>query len=193
MRLYTVKEQNIVITFQDVKDQMQLIDTNKSYGPDCIPPILIKEGGDPMCTVLLTLFNFSLNARVFPDVWKQANVLPLFKKDDQSDVKNYRPISILSVVIKVFEKIVFKYIYNHLHVNFILSPMQSGFLPGRSCVTQLIEVYHKFCEYVDCGKEVRVIFLDISKAFDKVWHKGLIFKLHKAGISGNVLAWLQNS
>ena len=101
-------------------------------------------------------------------------------------------ISLLSCPGKVFEKIVFKHIYNRFSRNFILSNYQSGFLPGRSTVTQLIEVYHHFCSAVNSNKEIRVVFLDISKAFDRVWHKGIIYKLSKSGIGGNLLAWFDN-
>ena len=78
----------------------------------------------------------------------------------------------------------FKYVYNFFKEHFIISTFQSVFLPGMSTVTQLIEVYHSFCKAVDEGKEIRVVFLDISKAFDKVWHTGNAFKLCKSGIRG---------
>jgi hypothetical protein len=90
------------------------------------------------------------------------------------------------------ERIVFKYLYNFLRENFIISVHQSGFLPGRSTITQLLDVYNTFCTALDSGKEIRVVFLDISKAFDKVWHKGLLCKLRSAGVSGRLLAWLAN-
>ncbi len=86
----------------------------------------------------------------------------------------------------------FKYVYNFFKENFVLSVFQSGFQSGMSTVTQLLEIYHKFCEAVENGKEIRVIFLDISKAFDKVWHKGLIFKLKQCGISGKLLDWFED-
>jgi len=174
------------LTEQDILDQMKLIDTSKAYGLDSLPPMLIKEGGHSMCNLLLRLFTISLQTSRFPSIWKSANVTPLHKKDDTDIVSNYRPISILSTVSKIFEKIVFKYIYNHFKDNFVLSDFQSGFLPGRSTITQLIEVYHMFCASIDNGKEVRVIFLDISKAFDQVWHKGILHKLENAGITGQL-------
>ena len=100
-------------------------------------------------------------------------------------------MSLLSIVSKVFQKIVFKYLYNHLKDIFVLTDFQSGFLPERSTVTQLIEVYHVFCSSIDNEKEVRVIFLDIAKEFDRVWHKGILSKLQKAGIDGNLLLLLR--
>ena len=87
------------------------------------------------------------------------------------------------------EKIVFNHLYNHFLVNETLTPLQSGFIPRDSTVNQLSFLYDTFCKALDSGLEVRVIFCDISKAFDRVWHTGLIHKLKAAGISGNLLTW----
>ena len=182
----------IHVTEQDVEDQIKILDTNKSYGPDGISPIFLKEGGLYIIQSLAALFNLSLRMTKFPMLWKQANVVPIHKKEDKSDANNYRPISLLSTVGKVFERIVFKYVFNYLRDNYIINLHQSGFLPGKSTVTQLIEVYHQFCKAVDNNKEIRVIFLDISKAFDKVWHRGLLHKLKRCGIGDRILLWFQN-
>jgi hypothetical protein len=182
----------IEITATDINDQLGLIDVSKAYGPDEISPRLLKEGGNPMSSLLLNLFNMSLVSSKFPSLWKKANVIPIHKKDSKADANNYRPVSLLSSVGKLFEKIVFKYVYNYFRDNFIISINQSGFLPGRSTVTQLLEIYHQFCNAVDSNKEIRVVFLDISKAFDKVWHKGILYKLSKCGIGGNLLLWFQD-
>ena len=182
----------INVTEKDVRDQIQLLNVSKSYGPDGISPTIIKEGGTILVKLLTKLFNLSLNKMKVPQLWKQANVIPIHKKDKKTSVSNYRPISLLSIVSKLFEKVIFKYVYNHFHDNFIISCYQSGFLPGKSTKTQLIEVYHHFCSAIDRHKEVRVVFLDISKAFDRVWHAGLLFKLQSAGISNNLLAWFKD-
>ncbi len=180
---------DICITYKDVYDQLLSIDTNKSYGPDGVSPRLLKEGGAALATPLLQLYQMSIKLGKFPKLWKQANVVPIHKKDKLSLMTNYRPISLLSGVGKILERIVFKYVFNFFRENFIISLFQSGFLPGMSTVTQLLEVYHNFVKAVDDGKEIRVVFLDISKAFDKVWHKGLIAKLQKCGIQGRLLDW----
>lgn len=177
------------VSLQDVIDQLDILDTSKSYGPDLISPVFLKEGRQILAPVLLRLFRISLSQSRFPRAWKQANVIPLHKKDHKDLVSNYRPISLLSVVGKICERIVFKYIYNHFKENFLLSIFQSGFQPGKSTVTQLVEVYHLFCKAVDQGKEIRVVFLDISKAFDRVWHKGLLYKLQQCGVSGVLYRW----
>ena len=122
-----------------------------------------------------------------PHIGKQANVTPIHKKNDRSDVSSYRPISLLSAVSKVLEKIVHKYLFNFFRDNNVITPFQSGFVPGDSTVNQLIDIYNTFCKALDEGKEVRAIFCDISKAFDRVWHKGLLFKPKFACVSGSIL------
>ena len=182
----------IDITQEDVLDQLKNLDTNKALGPDGISPKLLKKAAKPISKILQYIFNLSIKTSKFPSAWKKANVVPIHKKGDKSVIDNYRPVSLLSVVAKVFERIVFKYVYNYFKDNFVISVYQSGFLPGCSTVTQLLDVYHHFCRAVDEGKEIRVVFLDISKAFDKVWHAGLLHKLQLCGIGGELLRWFSS-
>ena len=114
---------------------------------------------------------------------------PIFKKDDPAEISNYRPISLLSTVGKVLEKIVHKHIFNFFLANHAITTLQSGFVPGDSTVNQLTDLYNTFCHALDEGKEVRAIFCDICKAFDRVWHMGLLYKLSSNGISGPLLQW----
>ena len=183
---------NFEVKEKDVLDQIQILDIKKAYGPDGISPIFIKEGGQTMKAVLLYIFKMSLETGEFPTCWKQANVIPLYKKESMTNVNNYRPVSLLCVASKVFERIVFKYVFNHFKENFIINNFQSGFQSGRSTVTQLLELYHQFCKAVDDKKEIRVVFLDIRKAFDKVWHNGILHKLSLCGIRGNLLKWFKS-
>ena len=180
---------SLSVTKQDIVDQLKILDISKAYGPDAVSPVLLKESRNLLVDSLHRIFNLSLKLCRVPSLWKQANVVPIHKKDSRSKTNNYRPVSLLSVVGKIMERIVFKYIYNHFKENFIISVFQSGFLPGLSTVTQLLEVYHELCRAVDNGKEVRIICLDISKAFKMVWHKGLLFKLKRTGIGGKLLGW----
>ena len=90
---------------------------------------------------------------------------------------------------KALERLVFKHLFNHLRGNNLLSSLQSGFLPGDSTVNQLTFLYNIFCQALDSGKEVRAVFCDISKAFDRVWHAGLLDKIQAAGVTGNVHTW----
>ena len=141
---------------------------------------------------MCTFFNFSLSNSAVPTSWKEANVTPIFKKDDPSEVSNYRPISLLNTIGKVFEKLVHKHVYNFFSSNRVLSSLQSGFVPGDSTVNQLMSTYDVFCKALDDGKEVRSVFCNKSKAFDRVWHKGLLLKLKCVGIRVSLLKWFSN-
>ena len=92
----------------------------------------------------------------------------------------------------MFERLVFKYLFNHFRDNNILTSLQSGFIPGDSTVSQQTYLYNTFCSALDDGKEERVVFCDISKVFDSVWHPGLLHKLKASGVSGTLLDWFEN-
>ena len=118
--------------------------------------------------------------------------MPLFKKGEKSDVGNYRLISLISCVGKSFERIVYKHICNHMNANSLLYGYQSGFLPGHSTVHNLIQlIYHTYLA-LEKYETICHVLCDISKVFDRVWHKGLIHKLKKYGISGDLVGWIQN-
>lgn len=176
----------------DVRSCLSKLDASKAFGPDGVSPRLLKEGAHQLSTSLSRLFNASLQTGHFPSIWKKANVIPLHKKNDKSCIANYRPVSLLSSVGKAMERIVFKSLFEYFQNNFLISVWQSGFIPGHSTVTHLVEIYHTFCQAVSEGKEIRVVFCDVSRAFDRVWHQGLLFKLEKCGIAGTLLAWLKD-
>ena len=123
----------------------------------------------------------------FPSEWKKGNVVPIHKKGDKQCLKNYRPISLLRISEKIFEKLIFNVMFKVFTENELISLNQSDFKPGDSCINQLLAITHEIYISFDEGFEVRGVFLDISKAFDKVWHEDLIFKLKQNGISGNLL------
>ena len=115
----------------------------------------------------------------FPKEWKEANIIPVHKKGDKQLITNYRPVSLLPICGKVFEKIIFNSLFVYLNNNNLLSSNQSGFRPGDSCVNQLISTTHDIYKAFDADPplEIRRVFLDMFKAFDKVWHDGLLYKL----------------
>ena len=143
----------------------------------------------PLCR----LFNLSLTLSTFSSEWKYANVIPVFKKDGPSNLKNYRPISFIIILAKVMERLVYKHIYNYLIDNNLITSHQSGFTPGDFAVNQLMYITHEFGRALDEGKEVRVVLCDISKAFDRVWHKGLLRKLESIGFRGSLLSWVKEN
>ena len=103
-------------------------------------------------------------------MWKDTNVVPLYKRGDKSDAKNYRPVSLTSMVSKVMERIVRQHLYDHLSTNGLVSDAQHGFHPGRSCESQLLDSVHVWYKSMEDRKSVDVLFLHMSKAFDRVPH-----------------------
>ena len=109
-----------------------------------------------------------MNLRSFPSCWKTANASPIHKKNNRNDIRNYRPISLLSNISKVFERLIYKPVYEYLTHNKLLNDKNSGFRKGDSTINQL-------AKSTENGSEVHIVFLDASKAFDRVWHEGLLF------------------
>jgi len=112
--------------------------TNKANGPDDISVNMIKLSGNALCAPLKLIFNNILTTGIFPKQWKRANVTPVHKKENKQVINNYRPISLLPIFAKVFEKIIFNNLYNHLNRNNLITKNQSGFRPGDSVTNQLI-------------------------------------------------------
>ena len=183
---------DICILEQEVIDIISILQTNKAVGPDNISHKMLKSTVLTIAKPLCLLFNRSLSDCIFPCSWKLANVLPLYKKDDSSCVSNYRPVSLLSCVSKIMERIIFKHVYNYFYENDLFYKYQAGFLPGHSTVYQLIEMYDHIVKALDEGKSCCMVFCDLSKAFDRVWHRGLLFKLQTYGITGNLFNWLSS-
>ena len=123
---------------------------------------------------------------------EKANVVPVHKKDDKQCLKNYRPVSLLSICGKIFEILIFNEIFRSLNENNLIFSNQPGFKPGDSCINQLLSITHEIYKSFDDGFEERSVFLDISKAFDKVRHKVITFKLKQNRISGKLLSVLSD-
>ena len=134
------KLSKITANHQDVIDVLKSIDINKAKGPDEISPKMFREAGAAISPSLTRLINLSLSCNTFPDHWKLANVMPRYKKNDNTQINNYRPISLLSCVSKVMERVVFKCTFKFLKGNGLLSRFQSGFIPGDSTTCQLVQV-----------------------------------------------------
>ena len=105
---------------------------------------------------------------------------------------NYRPISLLSCVGKVLERCVHRHVYSFLQANSIITPSQSGFIPGDSTINHLVCIYNNLCSLFDSGTTTQAVYFDIFKAFDRAWHKGLLVKLEVVGIRGQLLEWFRD-
>ena len=177
-----------------VADKIKALKTRKSTGPDNISPKLLKLAGDAIVPSLLSLFRLSLNtSRVFTS-WKTARLTPVYKKDDETDCSNYRPISLLSVPSKILESVVNDTIVRHVYkANNLVTDKQWAYRAGFSTELLLTYLTETWRKAVDEGLVVAVAFIDFKKAFDSVSHTILEMKLERDfGISGPLLDWLKS-
>ena len=145
---------------------------------------MIKICDKSLLEPFILLFQNSTKLSYFPDIWNRSNIIPVHKKNDKQLLKNYRPISLLPIFGKIFEKIIFNKICHVLLKERLLNPNQSGFRQFDSCINQLLAITHEIFEAFNCNPslDIRSVFLDTPKAFDKVWHEDLLFKLRSMGI-----------
>ena len=186
--------ENVTLTDEDILSLIRKLNPNKASGSDGISGQMLIICDTSVILPLKIIYRNILETSVYPDMWKLSNVTPIFKKEDKQLVKNYRPISLLPICGKLFEKIIFNSLYSYLNGNNLITRNQSGFRPGDSTTNQLLFLVNEIHEAFENPKslEVRAVFLDISKAFDKVWHEGLIFKLKQNGISGKLLQFFES-
>ena len=163
----------------------------KAAGPDGLKPLLLKELGEEIVPILKIIYERSLQTGKLPADWTKANVMPVFKKGDKSLASNYRPISPTCILCKVLEHILASNIVKHFDEQGLMYDLQHGFRERRSCETQLIMLIEDLARNASAGRQTDIILLDFSKAFDKVNHSKLIWKLHQYGIRGHVLSWIR--
>ena len=163
-------------------------------GPDEISPWVLKECAEELCKPIFMIFINSLQQGKLPNIWKKANITPLYKIGNKSNPLNYRPVSLTSVICKILEKLIREEWVEMLEKQNILTGKQFGFRQGRSCVSNLLCFYDRVTDTIqERDGWVDSIYLDFSKAFDKVPHKRLIWKLqHIGGIDGALLKWMSD-
>ena len=162
-------------------DILQIInsqDSNKAHGLNMTSICMLQLCSKVICRPLNIIFKICLNTDKFPSKWQKGNDVPIHKKDDKQNAKNYRPVSLLPICGKIIECLIYV-MYDLLSDNNLLSPNQLGFRSSKPCINKLFSINYEILNAFDKRLEVCGIFLDISKAFDKVWHDGLILNCIK--------------
>ena len=176
---------------EDVVQRLTKLDASKSPGDDGVYAAVLKHCAPALALPLCLLFRRSLDEGALPSSWSEANVTPLFKKGDKKCKNNYRPISLTSVVCKAMERVIRDRIMSHLLEHRLLDQEQHGFVPRRSCTTNLLESADLLTKVFADRGWLDVLYLDFAKAFDTVSHRKLLVKLEAYGISGNILRWIR--
>ena len=162
----------------------------KAAGPDEISPWVLKTTAQEIGSALTIIFQRSLDTGVVPQDWLYANITPIFKKGDRTNPANYRSVNLTSVCSKIMEHVLHTNIMNHLDTHEILCYQQHGFRKAHSCETQLLSTTQDIAADLDKRRQIDIIIMDFTKAFDKVPHQRLLMKLWRYGIRGNTHKWI---
>ncbi|VVC45475.1 Reverse transcriptase domain, partial [Cinara cedri] len=174
----------------DVFNELWSINLKLSTGPDGISARFLKECSFILSPIITFLFNKSLKTDIFPNIWKFSFVSPIYKKGNKLLVTNYRPIFKISILPKIFSKLVNKQLFPLCERLF--SNEQHGFRPGRSSLTNLGIIKQFILESINIQAQVDVIYTEFEKAFDRVSHSLLLIKLKKFGFDNPLLSWFES-
>lgn len=183
-----VEISDLAISMNELLDGLYSLDKNKGAGPDGIPPVFLRNTAERIAKPLLTIFNDSLASGVFPTKWKASFISSIFKAGDRTDVRNYRAVAILSAIPKLFEKIICDKL--SIRLRHFIDLNQHGFMKKRSTTTNLSDYASYLLKNLENGFQIDAAYTDFSKAFDKVDHKLLLFKLSRYGVRGKLLDWI---
>ena len=190
IKLTTATLNDIEIKTDDIIKAISEMVNGSAAGPDGIPVVFYKDYAEVISKPLLMIWRNSLDSGVQPDEPILAIITPLHKGGPKCFAKNYRPVALTNHMTKIFERVLRKRINEYLDENGLMNPTQHGFRSGRSTMTQLLNYYENIMDIVVEGCAVDSIYLDFSKAFDKVDHNILLAKLQNLGIGGKIHSWI---
>ena len=180
---------NITINASDVFESLSALNPTKAPGIDGMSPVILKLCAHFLLIPITHLLNTCIQTCSMPDEWKIHKIIPIPKNNNRSDVQNYRPISLLCVLSKVLESIIYDKIADFIYP--LLSANQFGFLPNRSCLSQLLSSFSIIVRSIENKDLCDVVYLDFKKAFDSIPHPELLYKLWCHGITGPLWQWFQ--
>lgn len=181
---------SISLTINDIVTNLHDLDTDKGNGPDNISPVVLKNCAESLAFPLLHIFNSSLSTSKFPTRWKTSYLTPIFKSGSRGNVENYRGVAILPTIGKLFESIVTRVLTEKFRK--IISKTQHGFMKYRSTATNLVEFVSYATKVMESNHQLDVIYTDFKKAFDRVKHSILLYKLNQMGVHSSLLAWISS-
>lgn len=173
-----------------VRKALTNVKITKGCGPDGIPSIFVRNCASSLAVPLTMIFNSSMQLGVFPKRWKTSYISPIFKSGKRNNIENYRGIAKLSVIPKLFEKIITEIL--QFQTRQLISNAQHGFIKGRSTSSNLIEFVSFVINSIETGYQVDVIYTDFSKAFDKIDHSTICKKLEDLGFTDPLLSWIRS-
>ena len=185
-------DEGIELHDEDIIKVCKDLESSSSPGPDGIPSRILKECAEVLVKPLGLMWRDSLRLRKVPEYYKMGHVVPLYKKGDKSSTKNYRPVTLTSHVIKLFERIVRAHMVDHFEKNGIFSKRQHGFRKGRSCLTQLLGHIDWVMKALCGEKDVDTVYLDYSRAFDRVDIGLLLAKMKRYGVHSQIVEWMES-
>ena len=191
-QISTTTLSDFIFTVEDMKEALRSTPSSASPGMDGIIPLILKECCESLARPMYLLWRKSLDLGVVPTKCKISLITPVYKKGARDDAANYRPISLSSHIVKVFERVVKAKIVEHLENNALLNDFQYGFRQGRNCLMQLLDHYEFLLNELSQGNQVDVVYLDYCKAFDRVDHGILLRKLQSLGVVGQVYEWVKS-
>ena len=172
-------------------EAMKSIDPSSSPGPDGVPAYIYHHFAEELANPVMRIWQQSLNSGIMPEGIILAIIVPILKSTDKSLPANYRPIALTNHLTKIFERVLRKVIVKHMEENDLMNRTQHGFRKGHSTVTQILTYYDSILTMLEEGNSVDSVYLDFSKAFDKVDHQILLKKVESLGITGKLLTWIQ--
>ena len=180
------------ITPDEVREHLCRINSHSALGADQISAWMLSTFAEELVPSITAMFNHSLKLGKIPHEWKRSNIVPIPKEANKSEVRFYRPISLLPIISKILERHIHSLLFNHLSSHNTLSANQFGFRPGRSTITPLLIAVHKWHLALEKRQQIGCVFFDLRKAFDSVPHQALLNRLFSLNLPLHLFCWLSN-
>ena len=182
----------VYVTREKIVESLKKLSERSAPGLDGVPAVLLRKCAESISYPLYILWRISFYSGIVPSSLKEGVITPIFKKGNKSDCGNYRPVALTSHIAKTFERIVAEELVAYLETEELLSANQHGFRKDRSCSSQLLQHHYSVLRMMEEGNDVDIVYLDFSKAFDKVDIGLLLYKLKALGIKDPLFTWIQD-